>query len=164
MTKIIAAIFNSQEYAEKASEAVRNAGVSTDEVSIVRLSETENGEHETTGTTGNDNMSNGLFSGGVVGGIAGLAIGIGSVAVPGLGVLAAAGPVAGLISGAVTGGIVGTLIDLGIPEEAGSRYEEEIRRGRVYWSMPVDEEENGGLVSRILKENGAINVELHNKD
>lgn len=162
MSRIIAAIFESAEKAEKAANDVRNAGIGAEEISIVRLEDTEQGKRETTGTTGNDNISDGLTTGGVIGGIAGLALGIGSVAVPGLGVLAAAGPVAGLISGAVTGGVVGTLVDLGVSEEAGSRYEEEIRRGRVYWSMPVNED-NGGLVSRILKENDAVSVELHDK-
>ncbi len=163
MSRIIAAIFESAEKAEKASIEVREAGMGSDEVSIVRLEDTERGEGETTGTTENDNISTGLTSGGVIGGVAGLALGIGSVAIPGLGVLAAAGPVAGLISGAVTGGIVGTLVDLGISRDDGPRYEEEIRQGRVYWSMPVNED-NGGLVSRILKECDAVNVELHDKE
>ena len=95
-----------------------------------------------------------------MGGVAGLALGLGTIAVPGLGMIAAAGPVAGLISGALSGGVVGTLVDLGIPEMEGQRYEQEIRNGNVYFSMPITEE-TGGSVSQILKSCGAKNVMLY---
>jgi len=74
--------------------------------------------------------------------------------------VAAAGPIAGLIGGAVTGGVVGGLIDLGIPEANSRDYQNHINEGKTVWSMPVDEE-NGGAVSKILRECGAISVEIH---
>jgi len=48
----------------------------------------------------NDNISDGVISGGILGGLAGLLIGAGSMVIPGLGIVAAAGPITGLVSGA----------------------------------------------------------------
>ena len=39
-----------------------------------------------------------------------------------------AGPLAEVLSGAVTGGVAGGLIDLGIPEERGRQYEQELKK------------------------------------
>jgi len=108
----------------------------------------------------NDNISGGAVSGATFGGIAGLVLGMGTIAIPGLGVIAAAGPIAGLLTGAVTGGIIGGLIDLGIPEKDSTNYEDEIRQGGVLFSMPVDHD-TAGKVSQILKSCGAKRVEYH---
>ena len=78
----------------------------------------------------NDNISNGLITGGILGGAAGLLIGAGSMVVPGLGIVAAAGPITGLLSGAVTGGIVGSRIDLGIPEDRKWKIRKRCKRGK----------------------------------
>jgi len=92
--------------------------------------------------------------------VAGLLLGMGTMVIPGLGVIAAAGPIAGLLSGALTGGIIGGLTDLGIPEEAGRRYESDIRQGKILWSMRT-EENNVDKISDILRNSGAQNVEVH---
>ena len=80
--------------------------------------------------------------------------------VPGLGIIAAAGPVAGLLSGAVTGGIVGGLIDLGIPERESRQYESDIRQGKVLFSMKTDEDKVS-RVTEILRNSGASNVQVY---
>lgn len=108
----------------------------------------------------NDNISDGVISGGILGGLAGLLIGAGSMVIPGLGIIAAAGPVAGLLSGAVTGGIVGGLVDLGIPESESRRYEGDIRGGKVLFSMKTDDDKVDRVTS-ILRNNGASNVKVH---
>lgn len=72
------------------------------------------------------------------------------------------GPVAGLITGALAGSVIGGITDLGISNNENGNYTEEIRRGRVYFSVPVSDD-NGGTVSRVLRDNGALNIEVHNK-
>jgi hypothetical protein len=71
--------------------------------------------------------------GAILGGVGGLLVGLGTLVIPGLGVIAAAGPLAGALAGALAGGaaggIVGALIGLGIPEEEAVVYEEGVRRG-----------------------------------
>ena len=108
----------------------------------------------------NDNISDGIISGGVLGGLAGLLIGAGSMVIPGLGIIAAAGPITGLLSGAVTGGIVGGLVDLGIPENKGKRYENDVRSGKVLFSMKTDEDKVDSVCS-ILRNNGATDVSVY---
>lgn len=108
----------------------------------------------------NDNISDGVISGGVLGGIAGLLIGAGSMIIPGLGIIAAAGPIAGLLSGAVTGGVVGGLVDLGIPESKSRQYESDVRRGKVLFSMKTDEDKVDRITS-ILRNSGASNIEAY---
>lgn len=108
----------------------------------------------------NDNISDGVISGGVLGGIAGLLIGAGSMIIPGLGIIAAAGPITGLLSGAVTGGVVGGLIDLGIPESKSKKYESDVRQGKVLFSMKTDEDKVDRITS-ILRNSGASNIEAY---
>ena len=108
----------------------------------------------------NDNISDGVISGGLLGGIAGLLIGAGSMIIPGLGIIAAAGPITGLLSGAVTGGIVGGLIDLGIPERESKQYESGIKQGKVLFSMKTDDDKVDH-VTALLRNSGARSVNVY---
>ncbi len=108
----------------------------------------------------NDNISDGVVTGGILGGLAGLLIGAGSMVIPGLGIIAAAGPITGLISGAITGGIVGGLVDLGIPENKSKQYETDIKAGKTLFSMKIDDDKVDE-VSSILRNNGAVSVDSY---
>jgi len=154
----VVAIFENEEYAKNAAEEIKARGLKTADISIVARDGTSGTEDENKGVR--DNISNGVITGGVLGGLAGLVMGAGNLVVPGLGIVAAAGPIAGLISGAVTGGIVGGLVDLGIPEEKSMEYEKDIMSGRILFSMRVDEE-NENQVAEILRNNGAKSVDIH---
>lgn len=152
MSKIIAGIFAKKDDAQRAAREIEREGLKIDDISIMSIAD------ET--SESNDNVTNGLYSGAAIGGVAGLALGLGTIAVPGLGMIAAAGPIAGMISGALSGGVVGTLVDLGIPEYDSQQYEQEIKNGNVYFSMPITDE-TGGRVSQILKNCNAKNVMLY---
>jgi len=124
-------------------------------------SDVESRTHMGADTRGvNDNISDGVVTGGILGGLAGLLIGAGSMVIPGLGIVAAAGPITGLLSGAVTGGIVGGLVDLGIPENRGKQYESDIREGKILFSMRTDEDKINEI-SNILRSNGAVSVDTY---
>lgn len=159
MNKTIVAIFKTRNSAELAVEQIRDSGLRVEDISIIRLNDEENTDNNYS-TYSSDNITNGAVGGAAIGGTAGLLIGLGAFAVPGLGVLTAAGPVSGLISGGISGGIVAMLANLGISAEHGSEYEEIIRRGQVYLSMPVTED-TGGKVSKILRDCGGENITLH---
>jgi hypothetical protein len=82
----------------------------------------------------------GLGIGGAIGTVTGAALAavamIGaSIAIPGLGGLIIAGPLAGALAGggagAVAGGIIGALIGWGIPEDNARAYQEALRGGGV---------------------------------
>ena len=164
MAKIVAAVFDNRSYAENAARQIKEQGLRTEDISIVaKENENDTGKEgaNLTGRRGvNDNISDGVMTGGVLGGLAGLLIGAGSMAIPGLGIVAAAGPITGLISGAVTGGIVGGLVDLGIPENRGRQYESDIKAGKILFTMKT-EENNVNRVASILRNNGAISVDTY---
>lgn len=171
MSKTVVGIFDNQSQAESAAKQVKDRGLRTDDISIVA----KQGNEGSTGTTAgqiwgggttatmgakNDNISDGVVTGGILGGLAGLLIGAGSMVVPGLGIVAAAGPITGLLSGAVTGGIVGGLIDLGIPENRSRQYETDIKAGKILFSMKTDDDKVD-QISSILRSNGAVSVDTY---
>jgi hypothetical protein len=154
--------FAAREQAEKAVRALRDKGFTEDEISIIAKGSGQGEGFE----TADDNMgdlggaSGGTTWGGVLGGTAGLLAGVGALAIPGIGPIVAAGPLAATLSGAVTGGVAGGLLDLGIPEDRGQYYEGEIKKGRF---LTVIETESGMVedAARIMRENGAADVESH---
>lgn len=78
-----------------------------------------------------EGAASGIITGGVLGGLAGLLVGVGVLALPGIGALFVAGPLAavlglagtaattvsGALIGSLVGGIVGALVGLGLAEE-----------------------------------------------
>jgi uncharacterized membrane protein len=168
MSRTVAAIFNSYDYAENAAKQIKERGLRTDDISIVAKqedgsSDTTNRQTATMSThhgAKNDNISDGVVTGAVLGGLAGLLIGAGSMVIPGLGIIAAAGPITGLLSGALTGGIVGGLVDLGIPENKSKQYETDIKAGKVLFSMRTDEDKID-KISSILRDNRAVSVDTY---
>jgi uncharacterized membrane protein len=159
MSVTVVGVFDRVDFAEKAAREIKEQGLRTDDISIL----VKKGDEAESGKTGgmvNDNISNGAVTGGIIGGLAGLLIGAGLVAIPGLGIIAAAGPITGLIGGAATGGIIGGLVDMGIPEEESKRYESDIRGGKVVFTMKTDEEKVEDI-RNILQANGAERVNTH---
>jgi|SRR5579872_999153 len=78
-----------------------------------------------------DGATTGGVAGGVVGGALGWLVGIGALAIPGVGPFIAAGPIMAALSGAAVGGAVGgvagALIGMGIPEYEAKRYEAKVK-------------------------------------
>lgn len=165
MSKTVVGLFDNQTLAENAARQVKEQGLRTDDISIIARQSGEKKDRVTdTMTAGgkkiNDNISDGVVTGGVLGGLAGLLIGAGSMAIPGLGIIAAAGPITGLLSGTVTGGIVGGLVDLGIPENKGRQYETDVKAGKILFSMNTDDDKIDRVAS-ILRNNGASSVDSY---
>jgi hypothetical protein len=104
----------------------------------------------------------GAGSGLVLGGALGWMVGIGSLAIPGLGPFVAAGPImaalAGAAGGAVAGGIAGTLIGMGIPEYEAKRYEGKVKNGNVLISVHTENSDERGRAKQILQDNGAEDI------
>src|SRR5512133_1726216 len=104
----------------------------------------------------------GVGAGGAIGGTLGLLVGIGALAIPGLGPLIAAGPIvaalAGMGAGGAVGGLVGAMVGMGIPEYEAKRYDGRVRRGGLLVSVHCD---NSDWVSRakdILRTTGAQDI------
>ncbi len=159
-------VFRDINTAENAVKALRDKGFRDNEISIVAKN-SENGQDqnmsqdmEVGSDFGSDSIADGTTWGGALGGVAGLLAGVGALAIPGIGPIIAAGPLAGVLSGAVTGGVAGGLIDLGIPEERGRQYEEDLKQGGILAVIETSEDKVNDA-SSILRQNGAKDVEAH---
>ncbi len=133
-------LFYSRDEAEAAVRALKDAGYDMDHVSVIARDADQIGGHETTEHTGNkadDGAATGIVTGGALGGIGGLLVGLGTLAIPGIGpiLLAGAGAttlattLAGAGIGAVAGGLIGGLVGLGIPEEKAKIYNDRVKGG-----------------------------------
>ncbi len=184
MSKTILGVFSSEQQAEKAVHALRSKGFDTNEISIVQKHDhkghghgADEGLHRNSsskmgvGGAGNrgdfsfagdesDSVADGVASGAAWGGIAGLALGAGALAVPGIGPLLAAGPLAAALTGAATGGLAGGLIDWGVPESVGREYETRVREGGVLAVIRVSARK-ADEAAKILREYGASDVGSH---
>jgi hypothetical protein len=81
-------------------------------------------------------------SGAIVGGLAGLVTGIAALAIPGIGPIVAAGPLAGalvgLVAGTLGGGLLGALLDAGLPEAQARAYAGRVAAGAVLVTVRTD--------------------------
>ncbi len=109
---------------------------------------------------GDQHISDGVTTGAVVGGAAGLLAGLGALAVPGVGPLLAAGPIAGALTGGVTGGLTGGLIDYGIPEGESRRYQDHVKQGSVVAVVKADGQK-ADQVAEVFRRHGANEVNTH---
>jgi len=109
-----------------------------------------------------EGASAGAGTGAAIGGILGWLVGIGAVAIPGLGPFIAAGPIlaalAGMGAGGALGGITGALIGLGIPEYEAKRYEGRIRKGGILLSVHCDDSDWTKKAKMVLEETGADDI------
>jgi hypothetical protein len=105
----------------------------------------------------------GGVSGGFAGGTLGLLLGLGAIAIPGLGPFIAAGPIMTALAGVGVGGTVGTftgaLIGMGIPEYEAKRYETHVKNGGYLMSVHADDSGEAERAKAILNMCGATDVD-----
>ena len=166
MAKAVIGVFRSQERAKEAINELKSQGFNEKEISLVAKDEKGKGiaEKEDKGfgglTMGQQNLGEGIFAGGALGGLTGLLAGAGALLIPGVGPIIAAGPLATFLTGIVGGGLVGGLVDFGIPEERGRHFEERVKRGDVLISVKTEDDEVEQVTS-TLERYGAEDVETH---
>ncbi len=102
----------------------------------------------------------GATIGGTMGGIAGLAAGVGALAIPGIGPILAAGPIAAGLTGTAAGGLAGSLVDMGIPQDRGTYYEDEVKSGNILAVVEAEDDMVDEVIDS-LENNGARDVESH---
>jgi hypothetical protein len=139
----VVGVFRSKEEAERCISALVNSGFDNSQIGVVLKGkeDTERFARETgvKESHGAEGATSGAGAGAVLGGAGGILAGLGLIAIPGIGPLLAAGPIAtglaGAIGGGLTGGIVGGLVGLGIPEKEAQGYAEDIESGNVLVSV-----------------------------
>lgn len=116
-------------------------------------------EHHTKAPEG---AAAGAGAGGILGGALGWLVGIGALAIPGLGPFIAAGPImaalSGAAAGAALGGITGALIGIGIPEYEAKRYEGKIKEGSILISVHTENSTERARAKEIFERAGAEDI------
>lgn len=148
--RIISGLFDTQEQAASVAEALRDAGIADDDISIV-------------GPDGkaHHSVAEDVGVGTAVGGAGGLLAGLASFAIPGIGPVVGVGWLAatliGAAAGGVAGGILGGLTSSGVDENDAHVYAEGIRRGGTLVTARVDETQ-ADAAQAILSSGGAADL------
>ena len=137
---LVTGLFNDRLSAERAYDSVTARGYDKNDVNLVMSDDTRKHHFTNAGTEtelGNKAAKGagvGGAIGGTVGAIAAVVAAVGTIAIPGIGIVVA-GPLAAALAGggagAATGGLIGALVGAGIPEERVKDYEAGIRKGGI---------------------------------
>ncbi len=148
---------------EHAVQALRAAGFRNTNISVLfpENAGSKNFAREK-GTKAPEGVVGGAGTGAVVGGTLGWLVGVGALAIPGLGPVIAAGPLmaalAGVGVGGTVGGITGALIGMEIPEYIAKRYEGRVRDGGILASVHTDDPIWTMRAKKILARTGAQDI------
>src|SRR5512144_365055 len=119
--KSVFCLARSEDQAARIVDELKTAGFSNNDISVLLPDKGSTREfaHEK-GTKAPEGAITGVGTGGVLGGVLGWLVGIGALAIPGVGPFIAAGPIiaalSGVAIGGTAGGIVGALVGMGFPE------------------------------------------------
>jgi hypothetical protein len=131
-----------------------------------------NERHTLPGKTGTDategrpdtsGVLTGAGTGAAAGGVLGLALALAPMAIPGIGPILAAGPIAAALAGAgigaVAGGVIGALTALGVPEREAHYYAEAVRRGGILVTVAAETDILADMAVQIMKRHGAVDID-----
>ncbi len=158
-------VFKTRAEAERVVDELNASGINMERVSVVAKDASEVAGVETgldrtekEGNHAEEGATTGALTGGAIGGIGGLLVGLGVLAIPGIGPILLAGAEATAIAttlaggaiGAAAGGLVGALIGLGIPEERAQVYNDRVTAGE-YLVMVNSAEADIASAEAIMK-------------
>jgi hypothetical protein len=161
--KAVFGIYPSYTTVEMGVDGLKAAGFSNRDISVLlpESSGSRDFAHEK-GTKAPEGATTGAGTGVVLGGAMGWLLGVGALAIPGLGPFIAAGPIMAALAGAgvggAVGGITGALIGMGIPEYEAKRYEGRVKDGGILLSVHCDSSEWVKRAKQVLEHTGAQDV------
>ncbi|MES2662086.1 MAG: hypothetical protein V4629_02165 [Pseudomonadota bacterium] len=163
MSKSVICIAANEPDATNIVNQLKASGFMADDISVLLpdRSGTKDFAHEQH-TKMPEGAATGASVGGVLGGGLGWLVGIGSLAIPGLGPFIAAGPImaalSGVAVGAAVGGVSGALVGLGIPEYEAKRYEGKLKEGNILISVHARNSEAVDRAKTIFENAGAKDI------
>jgi len=163
MEKAVFCIAKTDAQAATIIDQLKTTGFSKNDISMLfpDKSGTKDFAHEQH-TKAPEGAAAGAGTGGVFGGVFGWLVGIGTLAIPGLGPFIAAGPImaalGGAAAGAALGGVSGALIGLGIPEYEAKRYEGKVKEGNILISVHTEDSTERSRAKEIFTRAGAEDV------
>lgn len=156
-------IYNSRFDVERGVVALKADGFLAEDISVLMTDSAGSQDFaHTKGSKAPEGAATGAGTGAVIGGTLGLLVGIGALAIPGVGPFIAAGPLmavmAGVGVGGTVGGVTGGLIGLGIPEYEAKRYESFVKEGGILLSVHADTSEEVTEAKKCLESTGAKDI------
>jgi hypothetical protein len=153
----ISALFDNAMDVQNAVRDLVNSGFRRDDISVVASDAAgEYASYHGVDIPADDTLE-GVATGTLLGGLGGFVVGLAALAIPGVGPVLAAGPIASALAGAgigaVTGGILGALVDLGMDEDTAGYYAEGIRRGSTLVTVRTTDELAGRARSILNRYN-----------
>jgi len=169
MTKTIVGLFDTFGEAQNVVQDLVNGGFDRSRISIVANDangEYANYSHDSDHGSAAEGAGAGAVTGTVAGGVLGLLVGVGALAIPGIGPVLAAGPLAAALGstalgagiGAAAGGLLGGLIGAGVPEEDANYYAEGVRRGGTLVTVNSSDEMAENAYD-IMQRHGAVDID-----
>lgn len=157
--RTVTGLYDDYDDARTVVNALEDAGIPSDDISIVRRGS------ETNDSNAGEGAAAGAGIGAVAGGTGGLLAGLGLLAIPGVGpvvaagwlVATAAGAAAGALAGGAAGGIIGSLTSAGVDEDTAHVYAEGVRRGSTLVSARV-EDDMLDLARSIIDQSAPVDV------
>ena len=161
--KAVFGIATSEPQAARIATALETSGFSPNDISVLfpDRGATRDFAHEKN-TKAPEGAAAGAGTGGILGGGLGWLVGIGSLAIPGLGPFIAAGPImaalGGAAIGAAVGGFTGALVGMGIPELEAKQYEAKLREGNILISVHTEDSDERERAKSVLEREGARDI------
>jgi hypothetical protein len=155
--------YRDRQHVEEAVDTLLDNGFRNEDISVLLPDNvgTKDFAHEKN-TKAPEGATAGAGAGGLLGGALGWLVGIGSLAIPGVGPLIAAGPIMAALSGAAVGaavgGVGGALVGMGIPEYEAKRFEGRIKGGGILLSVHSDNHDWTKRAKDILENTGGTDI------
>jgi len=163
-TPTVFALLSSASQPEQAIFALRDAGYTSDAISLLSPNNTTGMDDVKTinATKAPEGAVTGAATLGILGGIGGFLIGMGALAIPGVGPFIAAGPImaalGGVAIGATVGGVTGGLIGMGVPEYEAKSYDASVKSGKTLVAVHCVDSAQASQIRSILSKAGATDI------
>jgi hypothetical protein len=161
-------IFSTYSSVELAVDELRDSGFRNVDISVLLPQNigSKDFAHKSA-TRALEGPTSGASAGAVLGGALGWLVGVGALAIPGLGPVIAAGPIlatlGGVGVGGTFGGFAGALVSMGIPEYEAKRYEGRIKGGGILLSVHCDNFKWARLAKDILTRTSGQDISSTNE-
>lgn len=176
--KVVTGMFTTRREAQHAVDRLVDAGFGRADISVLMMDEARArtiaeaqpvAEHPPTASpaVAPNRAAEGATAGGTIGGTLGAIVGglaaVGSIAIPGLGVIAA-GPIVGALAGAgaggAAGGLFGALVGVGVSEAEARDIDARLVEGRIVVAVETTTERAVRAIA-ILRGEGSVEVSAY---
>jgi uncharacterized membrane protein len=172
--KTVVGLFENYTDADRAVSELNTRGFTRNEISVAARDSAIR-DRMMTGETGAEravaeSAGAGAIGGATLGGLTGLLVGLGALAIPGIGPVVAAGTLATVLGstavgagvGAAAGGLIGALVGMGIPEEDATFYAEGVKRGGVLVTVQTSDDRASEALN-IMRRSNAVDVDTQRR-